>query len=139
MIVLSVIIGLFCVLLGVLIYLVCGQYKVKRKNSHEDLRLVEEQGTGVRNLCFDYNSYQERVRERERNEVAGYERQRQEVRNRSLADFNLQDLQHSTILIPPNIETNQNVVQDNTVSSTTNDNALESVNLRIFSFFRSFF
>ena len=71
--------------------------------------------------------------------MAGYERQRQEVRNRSLADFNLQDLQHSTILIPPNIETNQNVVQDNTVSSMINDNALESVNLRSFSFFRSFF
>ena len=136
MIVLSVIIGLFSVLFCVLIYLVCEGKKGKWKSSHEDLRLMEEQ-SGVRNPCFDYNSYQERVRERERNEVAGHERERQQIRNRVLVDCDLGHLQQSVILVPPNVESNQNVLQDSTVSSTSND--LESVNLRIWSFFRSLF
>ena len=50
-------------------------------------------------------------------------------------------MQH-VVLIPPNVETdenNDNLIQDNTVSSTTDDNQLQPVNLRLFSFFRSFF
>ena len=50
-------------------------------------------------------------------------------------------MQH-VVLIPPNVETNesnQNLIQDNTVYSTTNDDQLQPVNLRLFSFFRSLF
>ena len=92
---------------------------------------------GVQNPCFSYNTYLERVREREQNESAHHERERQSIRNRSLSDYNLEHLQQSVILIPLTVETNENVLQDNTVSSTTNE--MESVNLRLWSFFKSLF
>ena len=84
------------------------------------------------------------VIERELAEVRGFERERVNIRNRSLIDNNLAGMQH-VVLIPPNVETNENnennnnLIQDNTVSSTTDDNQLQPVNLRLFSFFQKFF
>ena len=142
MVLLSVIIGLFGLLFCVIIYLVCGQYNGKWKTSHEDLTaLAGKSGRAIENLCFDYDRYRERVIERELAEVRGFERERVNIRNRSLIDNNLAHLQH-VVLIPPNVETdenNENLIQDNTVSSTTNDDELQPVNLRLFSFFRSLF
>ena len=142
MVLLSVIIGLFGLLFCVIIYLVCGRYKGKWKTSHEDLTaLAGESGRVMENLCFDYDRYRERVIERELAEVRGFEGERVNIRNRSLIDNNLACMQH-VVLIPPNVETdenNENLIQDNTVSSTTDDNQLQPVNLRLFSFFRSFF
>ena len=142
MVLLSVIIGLFGLLFCVIIYLVCGRYKGKWKTSHEDLTaLAGESGRAIENPCFDYDRYRERVIERELAEVRGFERERVNIRNRSLIDNNLARLQH-VVLIPPNVETdenNENLIQDNTVSSTTNDDELQPVNLRLFSFFRSLF
>ena len=142
MVLLSVIIGLFGLLFCVIIYLVCGRYKGKWKTSHEDLTaLAGESGRVVENPCFDYDRYRERVIERELAEVRGFERERVNIRNRSLIDNNLAYMQH-VVLIPPNVETdenNDNLIQDNTVSSTTDDNQLQPVNLRLFSFFRIFF
>jgi len=87
------------------------------------------------NPCFDYNTYRERVRERERNDAVELESERICIRNRALVDNNLDYLQHSCILIPPSVESDQNVLQDNTVSSTTDD--IERVNFNLFAFFRS--
>ena len=142
MVLLSVIIVFFGLLFCVIIYLVCGRYKGKWKTSHEDLTALEgNSGRTVRNPCFDYDRYRESVIEREMEEVRGFERERVNIRNRSLVDNNLPHMQH-VVLIPPNVETNennQNLIQDNTVSSTTNDDKLQPVNLRLFSFFRSLF
>ena len=145
MVLLSVIIGLFGLLFCVIIYLVCGWYKGKWKTSHEDLTaLAGESGRVVENLYFYYGRYRERVIERELAEVRGFEREKVNIRNRSLIDNNLACMQH-IVLIPPNVETNENtenndnLIQDNTVSSTIDDNQLQPVNLRLFSFFRSFF
>ena len=72
MVLLSVIIGLFGLLFCVIIYLVCGRYKGKWKTSQEDLTALEEDsGRTVRNPCFDYDRYIERVIEREMEEVRG--------------------------------------------------------------------
>ena len=143
MVLLSVIIGLFGILFCVIIYLVCGKYKGKWKTSHEDLTALDEERRVVRNPCFDYNEYRERAAERELHEVRGFERERTVIRNRSLVENNLARLQH-VVLIPPNVETEtddsvENLIQDNTVSSTTNDGELQPLHLRVFSFFRSLF
>ena len=140
---LSVIIGLFGLLFCAIIYLVFGKYKGKWKTSHEDLTALDGGRRVVRNPCFDYNAYRERAAERELHEVRGFERERTVIRNRSLVENNLERLQH-VVLIPPSVETEtdtsvENLIQDNTVSSTTNDSELQPINLRVFSFFRSLF
>ena len=121
----------------------CGQYRGKWKTSHEDLTALEENSERtMRNPCFDYDRYRERVIDRELAEVRGIERERINIRKRLLAEYNLGHRQH-VVLIPPNVESsesNQNLIQDSTVSSTTNDdNQLQTVNLRLWSFFRSLF
>ena len=124
----------------------CGQYRGKWKTSHEDLTALEENSERtMRNPCFDYDRYRERAIHRELAEVRGFKRERMNIRNRSLAEYNLGHRQH-VVLIPPNVESsessesNQNLIQDSTVSSTTNDdNQLQTVNLRLWSFFRSLF
>ena len=133
---------MFGVLFCIIVYLVCGRYRVKWKTSHEDLTALDgNSDRTVRNPCFDYNRYRERAAERELAEVRGFERERVNIRNRSLLDYNLGHRQH-VVLIPPNIESSdndENLIQDDTVSSTTNDNELQPLNLRVFSFFRSLF
>ena len=139
-------IGLFGLLFCVIVYLVCGWYRGKWKTSHEDLTALEENSERtMRNPCFDYDRYRERAIDRELAEVRGFKRERINIRNRSLAEYNLGHRQH-VVLIPPNVESsestesNQNLIQDSTVSSTTNDdNQLQTVNLRLWSFFRSLF
>ena len=136
MVLLSVIIGLFGLLFCFIIYLVCGWYKGKWKTLHKDLTALEEDsGRRVRNPCCDYDRYKERVPEREMEEVQGFERERVNIRKRSLIDNNLACMQH-VVLIPPKVETNesnQNLIQNNRVSSTTNDDQLQPVNSRLFS------